>query len=30
MSTILYDKSGAPYILIAGGVGEDRKHTKHC
>lgn len=30
MATILYDKMGKHYILIAGGVGADRKHTKYC
>jgi hypothetical protein len=30
MITSLQDKSGNTYILIAGGVGDDRKHMKHC
>jgi hypothetical protein len=30
MATAIYDKSGIPYLLIAGGLGDDNKHMKHC
>lgn len=30
MATILYDKSGNSYILIAGGSGDERRHLKTC
>jgi len=30
MATILYDKSGNHYILIAGGMGNDKRHLKFC
>lgn len=30
MATLLYNKSGDPYILIAGGVGPNKRHIKDC